>query len=702
MNLTTKMAVGAFMTMASFGATGAFAATNVTADVSTSTTWTKAGSPYQLRQTIHVLNGATLTIEPGVIVLGYVVDTNPPIDPNRVAPGILVVTRGSKIFVNGTKDEPVIMTSAEDVATWTGSVVSRDATDAGGIYLSGPVNAITTVGNPKTGTLRSAANEWGNLTILGRGLIAATHTPGSNAAVSHQDGLGAPVVPNTGNLNDGTFDKTIMEGLVASGAGDPKVLFGGDDDNDDSGAISYLSLRYGGRVLSVGVELNGLSLGGVGRETQISHVDIMNNLDDGIEIWGGTVDIKYASVWNIGDDSFDLDMGWRGRAQFLLLVQGYSFASGGGQGSGIGDNVLEMDGAERGDKQPWLSTTLYNVTAIGQPNLQGPGGAIGSGGDTGAEFRDGARVQIRNSIFMNLGERLVLYNAKSDDGTAGWGYGDGADYLPNGTVHFHQVAGADIWDSSYTEAWNIANTRAGGHPSSGGLGSTALQAIYSNGGKWGQSAGNPAIQQGYLAELTDSVFYSNTHAEAYLNSNAYRSNDADANSSITLAGASNPAKANVVAGAMPIKALSRAAAVNVAGGAAGLYMGLVNGLDPRAANDAVTSHSTAPADGFFTPAPFRGAFSKDANWAKGWTAADAYGIFTGTGFASEPATTSAIATTVVNFTTVNGVSYVIESSTDGQTWTPELVVEGDGNSMSVPTELGGSFSGTKIYRVSAL
>jgi hypothetical protein len=33
----------------------------------------------------------------------------------------------------------------------------------------------------------------------------------------------------------------------------------------------------------------------------------MNNVDDGIEIWGGCVDIKYFSIWNVGDDSFDLD-----------------------------------------------------------------------------------------------------------------------------------------------------------------------------------------------------------------------------------------------------------------------------------------------------------------------------------------------------------------------------------------------------------
>ena len=57
-----------------------------------------------------------------------------------------------------------------------------------------------------------------------------------------------------------------------------------------------------------------------------------------IEIWGGTVDISHFMIWNVGDDSFDLDQGWRGRAQHGLIVQGASNASD-SQGSGASDNV---------------------------------------------------------------------------------------------------------------------------------------------------------------------------------------------------------------------------------------------------------------------------------------------------------------------------------------------------------------------------
>ena len=138
--------------------------------------------------------------------------------------------------------------------------------------------------------------------------------------------------------------------------------YGGGDDDYDAGNLSYLSIRYAGRVVGLSNELNGLSLGAIGRNTKIHHIEVMNNVDDGIEIWGGTVDLKYVSIWNVGDDSFDVDQGWRGRAQFGLIVQGYSRNA--SQGSGLGDNIFEFDGAENSDAQPRTRAAIYNFTTI--------------------------------------------------------------------------------------------------------------------------------------------------------------------------------------------------------------------------------------------------------------------------------------------------------------------------------------------------
>lgn len=517
--------------MALFMAGTASAATvTVSSNIATSETWT-ADNFYKLTKQIFVLPGATLTIEAGVVIAS---DTG--------VGGSLAVTRGAKIFVNGTKNNPVIMTSTDDVATWT-----PDASHPSG-------------GDPKTGTWRAGANEWGNLTIMGKGLISA----------SHYGGL---------QVGDNTKDPSCLNEKQMEGLTDPNnSLYGGADDNDDSGSISYLSLRYAGKVIGLGNELNGLSLGGIGRETDIHHVEIMNNVDDGVEIWGGTVNLKYISIWNVGDDSFDVDEGWRGKAQFLFLVQGYSLDA--KQGSGVGDNCFETDGAEDSDAQPVTTSAIYNATVIGNP-IDGDGGTV---------WRDNARVQYRNCVFMDLGEKLVRPDGNDGDGANGYGY--------NGTLSF-----ADTWTTDYAVT------------------STVNDCIGCKVGDFNSAEMLYTVQtSGKLAEITDSVFFRNLHDDAYTDSDTV---------GVTVSGGSNPDKNNVVipgsdSADAPIVSITRGPLFTSTEEGKGVLP--VESIDPRAANEAITSVDMAPDDGFFTPAPYRGAFSATDNWLEGWTAADAYGM----------------------------------------------------------------------------
>ncbi len=479
----------------------------VTSDIATSTTWT-SNNVYNLQQQIYVLPGATLTIEAGTIIAST---TN--------LGGSLAVTRGAQIFVQGTPSNPVIMTSQADVATWTG-------------------------GNPDTGTWREGVNEWGNLTLMGNGYISENAVAGNTP------------VPNAANVG-------VMEGLTAAFPGDTRILYGGGNDDDDSGSISYLSIRYGGKVIGLNNELNGLSLGGIGRETDIHHVEIMNNVDDGIEVWGGTVNLKYFAIWNVGDDSLDVDQGWRGKAQFGLIVQGYSANA--SQGSGVGDNCVESDGAEDSDWQPVTTSTIYNLTVIGQP----------VDGDHATAWRDNGRLQYRNCIFMDIGEKAVAFDNVDGDGGSGYGH--------NGTLSW-----AATWTTPYT---TTSTVNAPGNPA----------AFYT------------VQTSGMLAEITDSVFYNNNNASAYTEANAR--------------GVFNAGNNNVIASVSPIAAITRGPAV-VRGGK---VMVPVIALDPTAINDAATSVGAAPADGFFTPAQYRGAFAPGAasNWLCGWTASQAFGFTSG-------------------------------------------------------------------------
>ena len=450
--------------------------------------------------------------------------------------GTLVIASGAQIFAKGTKDAPIVMTSDQD-----------------------------------NGTQRTANNEWGNLTIMGDALVSAT-----------LDGIGSD-----SGQPDGT-DQAQMEGLAAAGA---LSVYGGPNDDHDAGTVSYVSLRYGGEVLGFGNELNGMSIGGVGRETQMDHIDIWNNVDDGLEIWGGTVNLKYVSIWNIGDDSFDLDQGYRGKAQFGLIVQGWSDDGSPTQGSGIGDNIFEMDGAENSVAQPFGAVSLYNFTAIGQPYS----------GDQGTEWRDNMRAQLRNCVFMDVGDKMIK------DGTTG---GDGGGY-PVG----------DELATLFARAYNV-------YPANSvGVDPTALY---------------PNFTDGTWCEISDSVFYNLAEYTSITNFGQ------QANDNVI-----DPASS-------PIVSITREA-TNTVGG---LIQALVTGLDPRAANDAATSADTAPNDGFFTPVAYRGGFSPNYNWMAGWTAAAEYGIVD-TSANSDPLSISSLELgAAFTFQSEAGVTYDIEYTDD--------------------------------------
>ncbi len=492
----------ALLTLALISVAGA-AEVLVTDNISSSTTWT-ADNVYNLQQQIYVLPGASLTIEPGTLV-----------QSTAGLGGSLAVCRGAQIFVNGTADAPVIMTSTnDDMVTW-----------------------------------RAAANEWGNLTVMGDALISASHYKGEQ-------------VGDNDKLPTGLNEKQ-MEGLTAEFEGDTKVMYGGANDDDDSGSISYLSLRYGGKVIGKANELNGLSMGAIGRETDVNHVEIMNNVDDGIETWGGTVNYKYVSIWNVGDDSFDVDEGWRGKAQFGLIVQGYSLDA--SQGSGVGDNCFETDGAEDSDAQPVTTASIYNFTVVGQPES----------GDQGTAWRDNARVQYHSCIWMDLGDKLVKNDGDDGDGANGYGY--------NGTLTFEET-----WATDYSVTSSI------------NIGDADPNALYQ------------AQSSGKLASITDSVFYNNLNSSAYVTAEAVGVFDAN--------------NLNVVEPNMcPIRELVRGEEVFVYGSYTMLPVEYIN---PCAGSvESIFGEEIAPEDDdFVVEVPFRGGFHPYENWLTGWTAASAYGL----------------------------------------------------------------------------
>ncbi len=593
MNSLKHFAVIGLLTLLAAAGTAQAANVAVTADIATSTTWT-ADNVYNIVGQHYVLPGATLTIQAGTLIKNHVGDQ-----------GSLLVCRGAKIYAVGDRTHPIIFTSdADDMHTW-----------------------------------RHVTNEWGNLTLCGNGLISATDNP-----------TNIPVVVNgrTNTKTPNALNQALMEGITPSNGSDMRGYYGGGDDEDDSGTLSYVASRYAGKVIGLGNELNAFSMGGIGRGTQVDHLDSMNSVDDFIETWGGKVCYKYLSLWNGGDDGFDYDQGWRGKVQFLLIVQGFSIPT--YRGGGISDNGFEMDGAEDSDAQPCSSSVFYNCTFIGQP----------LSGHSITAWRDNNNAQFRNCIFMEGGGELIHNDNSDGDHANGYGF--------NGTLGF-----TARWTTPYTYR-------------------QALNAGPSDGSQLDPAVMYDAQTSGSLCEMTDCVFYNNqgltiaapNTGHAYLTSDLL---------GVTVGGGSSPTMHNVVATLSPIQGESRTTFTSTGGQYTLLA---VTFLDPRAANDALTSYATAPADGFFTPAPYRGAFSKDNNWLEGWTSAYFYGLTTTNTYQADPE--AAIKMTVTTtFPTVAGVLYTVEVSSDMIKWSPVTVVTGTGGTMSV-TDLA-SFDASKFYRV---
>ncbi len=532
-------------------------------DVVTDETW-YATNTYILDGIIFVQNGATLTIEPGTVIRG-----KPEGQGAGGKPGALVVTRGSKIRALGTKDKPIVFTNLDDD------------------HYVGP--------NPQPGTApwstrnNGITKTWGGVLLLGRTYMARG-TTSPDASVTLQ-----------------------IEGLVPYGE---LSKYGGGDDYDDSGVMRYVSIRYGGTVIGEDNEINGLTMGCVGRGTTIEHIEVYQTKDDAYEWFGGTVDVKYLVAWVDGDDGFDWDEGYRGRGQFLLRVQGPLSSE-----NDRSDKGAEMDGATATDAgQPSSIPTFYNVTMVGH----GMGGANPPSAllkNTALHFRDGSGGRWYNSIFMQFGGAIALVEGHSTPATHAsakmlqYNYGhlkpgpgnptnNNAASLPNyiGYDHGYQP-GDKMLEIRHCLFWQFNYPNAFGCPPNSQRLAEVFGAEY--------KAGPPEVRDGdkphagYGPYVIGGVSYGadtgyNLFTPAY--SNVYIPNNQSA----------------------PVAYLERSGTPVVIGGVS-YYP--VTALEPNLlpGSPYLTAGRTPPNDGFYTPVNFIGAFNDKRMWA-GWTLAARLGL----------------------------------------------------------------------------
>ncbi len=223
----------------------------------------------------------------------------------------------------------------------------------------------------------------------------------------------APIVM-TSDAFEGSYARGQWGGLIINGnaptnqgvtfgEGDTGA-FGGDNPTDSSGVLRYVRIEYAGIEFSPDNELNGIAFQGVGSGTVVEHVQVHMNQDDGIEMFGGTVNLKYVLVTGARDDSFDWTDGWTGKAQFLVVQQYGDDA----------DNGFEVDNSSKDNEaQPRSAATIYNATLIGDPS--------GPESDSGLLIREGAAGTFANLIVTGFNKRGLDINTEASHAQANSG-----------------------------------------------------------------------------------------------------------------------------------------------------------------------------------------------------------------------------------------------------------------------------------------
>ena len=308
----------------------------------------------------------------------------------------LYIYRGAKIIAQGTPTEPIVFTCTAAV---------------------------------------KVSGCWGGLWISGKAKV----------------NIGDPLVagdPETGPSADGGCNQKKAEAGNAPG-------YGGCDDADNSGVLSYVRIEYGGYIVQPNRELNNLTLCAVGTGTKIDHVQAHGGLDDAIEFFGGRVNTNYVIVTGNNDDGEDTDFGADGTHQFWIIVNDQG-------NSANGDDSRAFESDNNDVTQATLPRTApknYNFTVTGF-NVTQSANSIAA-----LMIRRGSGLRLYNSIVDGYQRAITIRDAISCSG-----FGPGDPVVENTTF-------TDITVSLGSPSDN-ASTPATCAPATAGLTGDAMEASF--------------------------------------------------------------------------------------------------------------------------------------------------------------------------------------------------------------------------------
>lgn len=286
-------------------------------------------------------DGPTLTIEPGVTVAFESKDN------------YLVINRGSQIMAKGTQLNPIVITSRSDIE---GNVAFDDV------------------------------SQWGGMIINGFGITNKCDY-GDFA------------------INDAGIATTNCHVEAEGKAGIGKTNYGGANNADNSGVLEYFIVKHTGAEVGDGDELNGISFDAVGSGTTVNNIQAYSTFDDGVEMFGGAVDINNFVALYVRDDSIDIDEGYQGTFTNALVIHSVDNGNRCVESDGIGS----YDGKDAAFKQKMIDkglnsrATIRNLTCITSAVEQGT-------------HDPSQGIRVREGHFLTLENALVTsaYAADSD------------------------------------------------------------------------------------------------------------------------------------------------------------------------------------------------------------------------------------------------------------------------------------------------
>jgi len=291
-------------------------------------------------------DGPTLTIEAGA-TLAF-----------KTSKDFMVVNRGSRVVAIGRVDAPITFTSESDI---DGTVGAEDV------------------------------QQWGGMVINGFGVTNKCRYLGTR---------GEPGFALDGECH------VDSEGS----SGNDENQYGGDNDDDSSGQLEYVVVKHTGATVGNGDELNGITFGAVGRNTIVRNLQMYATFDDGIEMFGGSVNFEnYVAVY-VRDDSIDIDEGWNGSITNALVIQSET----------DGNHCIEADGiGSFGDLTAAVVEDMILRRLQSSPIISNLTCIISANGPDTATHDPGAGWRLREGVTPIINDSLVIASFGTTDSTSG-------------------------------------------------------------------------------------------------------------------------------------------------------------------------------------------------------------------------------------------------------------------------------------------